>query len=504
MRINSVRRLVLAMAASTALCTAAMAEPVTLTIVHFNDFDRMEDKGGQGGMAKLAAVVKEARAEYPNVLVTFGGDAISPSLMSASDKGAHMIDLFNKLGVSAATLGNHEFDFGPEVIHKRIGEAKFPMMGSNILDADGTLFDGLTDTLMYEYGPYKVGVFGVTTSTTPTVSSPGKDVMFKNEIEVSRAKAAELRKAGANLVMALTHMGVVEDAALLQDGAVDVILSGHDHDLRLNYNGKVALVESASQADFVTKIELVLDTVKSGDKEKFVWWPSSFLFQNTLPVTADPEMAAEVKVYLDQLSKDLDIEIGMTTTEMDSRRAVVRGQEAAIGNLIADGIRASTKADVAITNGGGIRADKQYVAGATLTRRDIQRELPFGNRTILIELTGADIKAALENGVAKVEEGVGQFPQVSNIAFTYDAAKPAGSRVVEVKVGGAPLDEAKTYKLATNDFMGKGGDNYTMFVGKKRLIDDNASAFMATEVMDYIAEQKTVSPKVEGRIVRLN
>ncbi len=504
MTMMSVRRLALALVAGTALSTAALAEPVTLTIVHFNDFDRMEDKAGQGGIAKVAAVAKAEKAQKPNVLFTFGGDAISPSLMSAFDKGAHIIDLFNKAGVEVGTLGNHEFDFGPDVARTRVGEAKFPFVSSNVYDSDGTLFDGVQETLILPYGPFKVGIFGLTTTSTPEVSSSGPTVVFKNEVETARAMSAALRKAGADLVIAMAHSGVAEDGVLVRESGADIILSGHDHDLRLNYNGKTALVESASQGDYVTTIDIVMDRVKSGNAEKFVWYPAAYKFVNTVSVQADPDIAAAVKVYTDKLSKELDIEIGVTETDLDSRRASVRAQETAIGNLIADAIREATGADVAITNGGGIRADKQYGAGTKLTRRDIQKELPFGNRTILIELTGADIVAALENGVAKVQEGAGQFPQVSNIAFTYDAAKPAGSRVTEVKVAGAPIDLAKSYKLATNDFMGGGGDAYRVFIGKKRLIDENASAFMATQVIDYVAAQKTVSPKVEGRIVRLN
>ena len=94
---------------------SAAAEPVTLKIVHFNDLDRMEEDDGKGGVARLAAVVEEVRAGNPHVLVTHGGDSISPSLLSGFDHGAHMIDLFNQIGIDAMAVGNHEFDFGPEV-----------------------------------------------------------------------------------------------------------------------------------------------------------------------------------------------------------------------------------------------------------------------------------------------------------------------------------------------------------------------------------------------------
>ena len=190
-----------------------------------------------------------------------------------------------------------------------------------------------------------------------------------------------------------------------------------------------------------------------------------------------------------------------TGTEIDSRRASVRTGETAIGNLIADAMREAVGADIGFTNGGGIRADRIYDPGATLTRRDIQTELPFGNKTVLLELSGADVIAALENGFSRIEDVSGRFPQVSGLTVSYDPDAAAGSRVVEVKVGDAPLDPAKTYTLATNDFMANGGDGYGMFAGATRIIEAVAAKLMAAQVIEYIEAAGTVSPTVEGRLV---
>jgi 5'-nucleotidase / UDP-sugar diphosphatase len=132
-------------------------------------------------------------------------------------------------------------------------------------------------------------------------------------------------------------------------------------------------------------------------------------------------------------------------------------------------------------------------------------ELPFGNVTVLIELSGADVKAALENGVSQVESGAGRFPQVSGLSFTYDARQPAGSRVVEVKVGGEALDPAATYRVATNDFLASGGDGYTALTRGRSIVDASAGNLMASTVINYMtALGGTVAPKVEGRITRLD
>ena len=259
------------------------------------------------------------------------------------------------------------------------------------------------------------------------------------------------------------------------------------------------MVESREQADYVTAVDLTFDTVESRGRERFVWTPS-FRTIDTATVEPDAEMAAKVQVYLDQLSAELDVEIGTTDTQLDSRRASVRSGETALGNMVADAMREAVDADVAITNGGGIRADRIYDPGTVLTRRDIQSELPFGNVTVKLGVTGADILAALENGVSRVEDRSGRFPHVSGMTVTYDPSAEPGSRIMSVKVGGRNLDPSATYTLATNDFMARGGDGYSSFVDAEMLIDPMGARFMAAQVMEYIGARGTVAPMIEGRI----
>jgi 2',3'-cyclic-nucleotide 2'-phosphodiesterase (5'-nucleotidase family) len=163
-------------------------------------------------------------------------------------------------------------------------------------------------------------------------------------------------------------------------------------------------------------------------------------------------------------------------------------------------MRAAVGAEVAITNGGGIRGDRTYEAGDTLTRKDVLSELPFGNVTVLIELSGADLLAALENGVSEVENGAGRFPQVSGLTFEYDPAAPKGSRVTKAAAGGKSLESGRLYTVATNDYMQGGGDGYAALKKGKALIDASGATLMATTVMDYIAAKGTVAPEIEGRI----
>ena len=179
---------------------------------------------------------------------------------------------------------------------------------------------------------------------------------------------------------------------LARDVAADLILSGHDEHLLTYYDGRVAMTESDSQGDFVVVTEITIDKTEE-DGEVEVSWRPTFRVIDTATVEPDPEIAAAVQTYVDKLDAELKVEIGTTETPLDSRRATVRGQEAAIGNLIADATREAVDADIGITNGGGIRADKEYPAGTVLTRGDILAELPFGNVTVKLELTGEQILA---------------------------------------------------------------------------------------------------------------
>lgn len=477
--------------------TALAQEAVTIRFVQTNDIDRMSPEKGRGGFARLATVIKEEKAKG-NAFFVHAGDTISPSLLSGFDKGAHVIDILNRMGVDVMTPGNHEFDLGPDAFRARMAEAKFDVLATNIIDGNGLPANTKPEKIVDVQG-VKVGFFGLTTEDTPIASSPGT-IKFASTIDTARSKAKELREKGADIVVAVAHTPLEVDMIIARSAGVDLIVGGHDEHLLAFYDGKVALTESESQGNYVNVTELAV-TKATKDGKTTVTWRPNFRIVDSASVKPDPEIEAVVKGYEDKLSKELDVEIGVTETPLDSRRATVRGGEAAIGNLVADALKAAVGADVAITNGGGLRADKQYEAGQKLTRRDILAEMPFGNTTVLIEVKGEQIKAALENGVSQVRELGGRFPQVSGITAEVDLKEPVGSRVKSIKINGQPLDPAKTYKLATNDFMGRGGDGYRAFTESKSLIDASASQLMASQVIDYVAKAGKVAPKVEGRIV---
>ena len=486
-------------AAGLTLSGAASAESDTVTIVHFNDLDRMNEDDGRGGVARLAAVINDERSKAGNVLVTFGGDAISPSLMSGLDEGAHMIDLLNGLGLTAMVMGNHEYDFGPDVAKARISEAMFPILGANSIGPDGNIIEGAQASIMVEAGEFKIGILGVTTEGTMVKSSPGY-ITITNAADAAASEAGNLRDAGADLVVALTHTDIGEDEELIARGDVDIILSGDDHLLRADYDGDVLFVESGEQADWVSVVDLHLERVPDDDGQKFVW-SAEYRTVDTLHVVPDAAMAEAVGAYEATLSDELDIELGVTSTAMDTMRATVRLTEAAFGNLAADAIREATGADIAAVNGGGIRANRIYEPGTVLSRRDILSELPFGNSTVVLEVTGQDFVDVLENSVSQIEKVAGRFLHLSGAAMRYDPAAEPGSRILEVSVDGSPIVLTATYSLAINDYVAGGGDGYAMLRDKPRIVDENAAVLMTVQLFDYIGARGEVSPMVEGRVV---
>jgi 2',3'-cyclic-nucleotide 2'-phosphodiesterase (5'-nucleotidase family) len=488
-----------AIIAAATLVSPAWAESVNFTLLLTNDIYKVDNSAPRGGFARLNAVVKAERAAGRPVIYAHAGDLISPSLLSGLDQGEHTIALTNMAPPDIFTPGNHEFDFGPEVFLKRMGEARFPLFAANLRTADGKPIPGFKDTEIREVGGLKLGIIGLTAEDSPVKSSPGDGLAFASTFDTAVAKAKELKDQGADMILVVAHANRAVDMRLFGSGVFDIILSGDDHDLALFFDGRTVLAESREEAEFVTAIDVTARVEEKDGKRSVSWFPN-FRIIDTASVTPDPETQAKVDAYNAEFDRELSLAIGVTSEPLDSRKATVRGREAAIGNLVADALREATGAEIAITNGGGIRGNKEYAPGSEITRRDVLTELPFGNRSVKLEVTGETILAALENGVSQVENAAGRFPQVSGISFTVDLREPKGQRISNVKVAGKALEKTATYTLATNDYMFSGGDGYTMLETAKPLLGVRDAKLLANDVMAYITARKTVAPKVEGRI----
>ncbi|WP_158243091.1 bifunctional metallophosphatase/5'-nucleotidase [Acidimangrovimonas sediminis] len=489
-------------AALGALAPAPVAaEQVKLTILGVGDIYNFDGDGHRGGFARLNAVAKDEKAKNPNTLYVFDGDMLSPSLLSGIDKGQNTIDLTNLVPFDIAVPGNHEFDFGPANFYAKMKASKYPWAAINITQADGSRIDGLGGVMTKTVAGLKIALIPVAQDTSPEVADTG-DLKFQGTVETGIAAAKSAREDGADLVIGVVQTNMANDRALIASKAFDVIMSGDDHVNGMFYDGITAYVETSIDARYLQPLDLTVDVTEKDGKRKVKWVPN-FRWIDTADVTPDPESEKLVKGFKAELDKTLGQKIGVTEHSLDSRRNVVRTQESSMGDLIADALLDATKADVVLINGGGIRGDRTYDAGATLTRKDVLTELPFGNKTVVTEIPGSQLLAALENGFSQVEDGAGRFPQVAGMKVIWDPSAKPGTRVSEVTIAGQPLDRDKVYSVATNDYMLDGGDGYTALGGGKVTVNAGNGNLMANDVITYIEKEKQVKAAPDGRIKKL-
>jgi len=482
------------LAVSFTMPPASTAEPVrVLTILHFNDDYQLTALDGSkvGGLDRLATLIAQYRRRDRPALLLFAGDLLSPSAESSVFKGAQLIDGLNHLGIDAAVPGNHEFDYGPEVLAARVSESHFPWVATNAFVTPGMrTLPGTKQLLIVSAGGVQVGIFGLTTPSTAGSSSPG-GTAFGEPVAVAKAAVPILRRDGAQVVIALTHLDVSEDETLLREvPQIDLVIGGHDHEPMTRLVDGRLIAKAGSDAKWLGITRLALDG-------------SHRAVHQLIPVTSqtpsEPAVAALVRRYTDLLGKELDVAIGEAAVPLDAHESLVRAQESSLGDFIADAIRTAVHADIAITNGGGIRTDAVLSVGP-IRRRDVIAWLPFGSVVVKVAIRGDAIREALENGVSQRDKLAGRFPQVSGLHFTFNPDRPVGARVLDVRIGDAPLDAGTTYTVATNDFMLRGGDGYTMLSTGQVLVDPAGGPLMATAVAEAVQRIHVVAPKPDGRI----
>jgi 5'-nucleotidase len=490
--------LALAACATPAPPPPAADAPVRVTLLQINDVYELEpvDEGRRGGFARLATLLRRVRAERSRTLFVLAGDTLSPSVASASFLGAHMIAGLNALGLDAATFGNHEFDFGPDVLRERMRESRFVWLSANVLErGDRRPFGGARATHVADLAGVAVGLFGLTTPETAGTSNAGAEVLFEDPVEAARAASQALRREGARLVVGVTHLHMREDRALAAAPGVDVdvILGGHEHEPLVAEEGRTLITKAGSDARYLVQVDVWLEP-RGGVLDR------SWAFHEvSRRLPEDPEVAALVRAYAARLARALDVEIGRTAVPLEARRARVRTEETNLGDFVADAMRARMRTDVALVNGGGLRTDRVLPPGP-LTRRDVQGLLPFGNVVLALEMSGGDLRRALEHGLGQVEREGGGFLQVSGLRVVFDRRRPAGARVVAVEVGGRPLDRDARYTVAVANYLVKGGDGHTAFRGGRVLVGEESGPLLAALVAEAISRAGTIAPGVDGRL----
>ncbi len=506
---------------------SAQDESFSLTIMHTNDVHGHHEpqRDGNGGAARQATVVQQIRDEVDNHLLLDGGDRFTGTLFHVQYRGQDSVQIMNAIGYDAMALGNHEFDDGSEILANFVKGLNFPALSANIDFSEDPLLAGLIEpSVILEVGGESIGIIGLTTPETEILAKPSDELVFHyNLVDITQEQVDKLTAEGVNKIILVTHIGYGADLQVAQAvSGVDVVVGGHTNTFLSNaYSGVLGeyptVLESAS-GEPVLVVQASTKTIYLGrldvefDAAGLLtdWDGDAILLSRYIsPDPAISDLIAGLAEPIAELRAQVVGESAVDLTGTSPR--LCRIEECLLGNVITDAVLEETGVDIVLQNGGGIRAD---IAGGQVTIGDVLTVLPFGNLISTFELSGADVLAALENGVGRVEvdednnpltEGAsGRFLQVAGLRYVFDATQEPGSRIVsaEVMQDGAyvPIDAEASYSVASNDYMRGGGDGFAV-------LEENAiNAYdqgrpLDQVVADYIAANSPLNVELEGRIL---
>jgi 5'-nucleotidase / UDP-sugar diphosphatase len=519
MREITMTRLFMGAAALALSAGSAMAE-YKLTILHTNDFharfepiskydsgcseeDNVEGKCF-GGSARLITAINEARTRTNNSILVDGGDQFQGTLFYTYYKGALAAEMMNKMGYDGMTVGNHEFDDGPEVLRGFMDAINFPILMSNAdVSAEPLLADTLKKSTIIEKGGEKIGLIGLTPQDTDELASPGDNITFSDPVPAVQAEVDALTAQGVNKIIVLSHSGYgVDQRVAAETTGVDVIVGGHSNTLLGEMDGAdgpyptmvgdTAIVQAYAYGKFLGELNVTFND--AGEITEAMGQPLII----DAAVAEDADVKSRIKEAAAPLEEIRKKVVAEAASAIGGDRDVCRSQECSMGSLIADAMLDRVKdqgIEIAIQNGGGIRAS---IDAGPITMGEVLTVLPFQNTLSTFQVTGETLKAALENGVSQIEEGAGRFPQVAGMTFAFDASKPAGERVSDVMVGGAPLDMGKLYGVVSNNYVRNGGDGYDMFKTAQNAYDYGPD--LADVTAEFLAAKGPFTPYTDGRI----
>jgi 2',3'-cyclic-nucleotide 2'-phosphodiesterase (5'-nucleotidase family) len=512
-----------------------------ITVIGINDFHgQLEPTSlaldgvntSVGGAAYLGTLMDEDAASLPGPeLRLAAGDNVGASpANSGLLEDMPAIDVENAWGLDGTSFGNHEFDYGVERLIRQTNRASFPFMGINIVDAKSGKPPAWVDpSQVFLYGDVPVGVIGVGLESTPDLVSAGATagLKFLPAIKSIKAESERLRKQGVRVQIVVIHEGpTLGDNAIdgtppvpwdgpivtivngLQDTTVDMVIAGHTHKVANLMVGKILVTEGLNAGATYSVAQLM---VTGGDVQ---WAGAANRIAKNLGVAQRPDIKAIVDDANAQTAVLRKKVIG--SQAVDIRRAPSRLLESAMGNLVADAMRQKYPGvDAAYTNSGGLRADlliSPPSAGelpGQITWGEMFAVLPFGNRTVIFTLTGAQLEQAFINGFSpacNAQINTGRFPQVSGLKVTYvcngTVPQITGMWKTPQGIAGpataiAPTD---TIRIVTNDFMYTGGDGYTVFTQAANVSTPGDD--LLNVAVDYVTANSPVSAFVEGRITK--
>jgi len=522
----------IALKTTTALAALAMSAGMatadySLTILHTNDFHaRFEpiskyDSGCSadsnmegkcfGGTARLITAVKDARARTNNSILVSGGDQFQGTLFYTYYKGKVAAEMMNKLGYDAMTVGNHEFDDGPEVLRGFMDALNFPVLMSNADYTNEPLLEGkLAKSTVIERGGEKLGLIGLTPEDTDELASPGANVKFSDPVTAVQGEVDKLTAMGVNKIIVLSHSGyVVDQKVAAETTGVDVIVGGHSNTYLSNTSdrakgpyptmvGNTAIVQAYAYGKFLGELNVIFDD--AGNLKSATGEPLT-MDGNVAEDTGTKARIAELAGPLEEIRQKV---VAQSSSTIDGNRDNCRVKECEMGNLVADAMLDRVKSQgvsIAIANSGGIRSS---IDMGDVTMGEVLGVLPFQNTLSTFEIKGSGVIAALENGVSQVEEVKGRFPQVAGIKFVWDQSiAPNEGRVVSVMVadgdGWIAIDPNKTYGVVTNNYVRGGGDGYKVF-SKEGMNAYDFGPDLADVLAEYMLAKGGYTAYMDGRI----
>ncbi len=524
----------LSVSAITLSAGAALAD-YELNILHINDFHSRiesinkfdstcsaEEEGKNecfGGAARLLTAINQTRdalkAQGKNVLLLNAGDNFQGSLFYTTYKGTVEAEVLNAMKFDAMTVGNHEFDDSEDGLAGFLDKVQFPVVTANVVaTAASKIGDRVKPSIVLEVGGQKIGIVGAVANDTAELATPGPNITIAEDVAKISEQVQKLKQDGVDKIIALTHVGYPRDLEFIAKiPDVDVVVGGHTHTLLSNTDQKaegpyptlvdnpggykVPVVQAGQYSKYLGDLKVVFDDsgVVKESKGDPILIDSSFK-----PDEATLKRIDELKAPIEALKSKV---VGSSEGPIEGDRKVCRVKECSRGNLVADATLARVKdqgVTIAFANSGGLRSS---IDAGDVSMGEVLTVLPFQNTVATFQLKGEDIRAALENGVSQIDDGAGRFMQVSGLKYSFDRSKPAGGRVVsvEVKEGDAfvPLDPAKTYIVAANNYVRTGGDGFKVFATKAI----NAYDFgpnLEEAVAAYITANSPYKPYTDGRI----
>lgn len=446
------------------------------------------------GMPILKTLADDVKESNENTIMLDSGDLFHGTNEANIEKGRAIVEIANKMGYTAMTIGNHDFNFGMDRLKEIRDQLTFPILCANILENGSPIFEQYR---VLELGEIKVGLFGLTheESLTYTNSRDIENVTIENATIVAQRILPQIRE-NCDVVILISHLGQERDIELVQKvSGIDLILSGHHHILqtKIMKENKTYLAEAGS---FATHIGIADIYMKNKQAENIVWRVETTSDQSK----AEKETAAIAQNYYEIAYESLKEVVGRADTRLNGLRFDVRSKETNLANLLTDAMKEVGNADLAIMNGGGIR---QSIPEGDISLYTIGEVLPFYNSLVTIEIKGETIYEAIENGLTSYPSGMynGAFPQVSGISYEFDGSQIAGERLQKVYKDGLPIDKEKVYKVATNDYLYNGGDGYECLKDARLIF---SGGLLKDVLADYIKDKNTVSPGLEGRITVIN